>query len=379
MISLAGPARAGLPLLAALLVLSGCGGDSTGSPPPSALAVELAGRLERGGEATLRVTRDGADVDLATVQVTADPADAIAVAGPGRLRLVRNGSVRISVAQTDGAKGSVTVTVAAPPTVVFDRVADGNRDIWRVSLDGGELTRLTTDGTEDMDPSAAKGMVVFTSFRSGSADLWSVPLAGGTEKRLTTSAAAEMSPSLSPDGTRIAYTSDASGVAKLWTANADGSGAARATPVSFGFPGSIEAAPSWSPTAGRVVFVATNNGSADLFGLTIPGTPTLMVGGDSTDIEPAWSPDGTRVAFASRREGDLEIYLYTPATQTVARLTQRPGTDSQPAWLPDGRLVYMSLVSGVQRLFWLDPANPSVTHEIDTGPGAAQRPSGVYP
>lgn len=271
------------------------------------------------------------------------------------------------------------VYVSAPvlPVVIFDHVEGGNRDIWRVALDGSDMVRLTTHGGDDQNPTYARGKVVFTSFRDGNAELYSVPVTGGTETRLTTTTANEIEPALSPDGTRLAYTNDVSGVNKLWLANGDGTGGARLSPVSFGFGGSIEAAPSWAPSGDRVAFVATNNGSSDIFDFTIPGTPTLIVGSDSTDIEPAWSPDGTRLAFASRREGDTELYMMTVATRQVTRLTFRAGTDSQPAWLSDGRLAFVAFTSGTPRLRWLDPANPAAVFDIPMPAGPAQRPTGV--
>lgn len=60
-------------------------------------------------------------------------------------------------------------------------------------------------------------------------DLWSIPLAGGVAKRLTSGASWDGQPSFSPDGTRIAFTSDRGGNENVWTMNADGTGAAAFT------------------------------------------------------------------------------------------------------------------------------------------------------
>jgi Tol biopolymer transport system component len=272
---------------------------------------------------------------------------------------------------------SFKVYVSTPllPVVVFDRMVAGNVDVYRVALDGSDTVRLSTSLSDDMHPTAVGNKVVFMTYRDTVAELYSVPLGGGTETRLTFTKATESDPALSPDGTKIAFISDASGVGKLWTMNADGTGAARAT-ASFSFSGSVEVAPSWFSNT-RVAFVSTDLGTGDIYDLTLGGLPHVIIGGSFADLQPAVSPDGSRVAFVSNRNGDTEIYLYTVATGVVTRFTTRTGTDAQPTWLPDGRLVYSEFVSGTPHLVWADPSVPGVAHPIPTGTGAAQRPSGA--
>ncbi len=264
------------------------------------------------------------------------------------------------------------------PVLVFDQVVATNRDIYRVAIDGGDYVRLTTHAGDDQNPTAARRSVVVTSFRDGNAELYSVPFTGGTASRLTTNTSSETEPALSRDGTRLAYASDAQSVAKNWTANADGTGAARATPTSFGFSGSPEAGPAWNAAGNRLAFVSALNGASDIYELAPPdGTPATLVSGTRSEVEPTYSPDGTRVAFTSNRDGDVELYVMTLATGTVTRLTNRVGSDTQPTWLSDGRIAYMSNVSGVLQLRWLDPGVPGVTHTIPLPPGTATRPFGL--
>lgn len=60
-------------------------------------------------------------------------------------------------------------------------------------------------------------------------DVWTLPLTGGRAVRLTSGAAWDSEPRFSPDGTRIAYVSDADGNEQIWTMNADGSNPTRLT------------------------------------------------------------------------------------------------------------------------------------------------------
>src|SRR2546429_9942 len=117
---------------------------------------------------------------------------------------------------------------AAPPAVVFDWMRNGNRDIYRAALDGRDVVRLTSDPGDDQHPTERAGAVVFTSYRDGHAQLYAVAATGGgTARRLTNTAFNETQPALSPDGTKIAYLTDSSGVPKLWLCAADGSGPGR--------------------------------------------------------------------------------------------------------------------------------------------------------
>ncbi|HET7462223.1 MAG TPA: hypothetical protein VFJ82_13285 [Longimicrobium sp.] len=359
---------------AAVLALAACDGGGGGGGvvnPPTPLVVTTAGRLERGGALTVTVTADGQPMAAGSYTLTVDPADAATVAGD-QVTLLRATAVTLT-ATASGRTGKTQVTIAAPPVVVFDRFT-GDRNIWRVDLDGQNLTQIQADPGEDQDPTVAQGKVVWLSFRSGNGELYAIPLAGGTTTRLTNTAADESVPALSPDGTRLAYAMAASGVTKVFAANADGTGSARVTPAGTGFDGAIETAPAWT-TGSKLAFVTTANGSADIF-QTNPGgaAPSLLAGGNTAEVEPAWSADGATLAFVSNRSGSTEIYLMNVATGAVTQLTSGAGTKSQPAWTPDGRVVYLETLNG-SRLRWVDPAQPATVHTIDTGTGTVGHPA----
>ena len=359
-------------LLAAALLAACEGGGPT--PIVRGLEVTSAGRLERGGVITLSATRDGQPIPAGEVAWTVIPAGAAEVLPAGQLRLLQAGEVEVR-ATASGRTGRLRLQVAAPPTIVFDMSVGGNRDLYRVALDGGDFGRVTMHQSDDRDPSVGGGTVVFVSFRMGNPELFSMPLAGGTETRLTTTGAAESTPALSADGQRLAYASDASGVAKVWTALPTGAGAGPAAP-GFGFDGSPETTPTWAPAANRLAFVGTETGSADIYQLVPGGTPALLVGGNQAEVDPAWSPDGNSVAFASTREGDPAIFLVRVADGSLTRLSTRTGAEAEPAWTADGRLVYVEFGSGGEtRLVWIDPAAPATVNPIPVTGGFPRRPA----
>ena len=158
--------------------------------------------------------------------------------------MTRAGALTVSVKLSD-TTASTSFTIAAPPKILFDMSVAGNRDIYRVSLDGNDLERLTTDPANDVHATMSHGRVVFTSYRDGNAELY-VAGAGpsGADLRLTTTTANETQPALSPDGQHLAYLRDDAGAPKVWIAASDATGAARLT-KNFGFSASVEGSPAF--------------------------------------------------------------------------------------------------------------------------------------
>jgi TolB protein len=368
------PRSLAAPLLLAAL-LAGCGGEGgTPTPPPTALTLASAGRLERGDLITVSVKADGQALPPGQVTLTVTPAGAAQVVDGGTLRLLATGDLEVRASSGDRS-GTLKLTVAPPPTVVFDMSVAGNRDIYRVALDGGDLQRLTQHAADERDASTGGGTVTFVTFRHGNGELYSLPLAGGAETRVTTSARSESAPALSADGQRLAYATDPSGVAKVWTASSTGSGAAQAAP-NFGFGGSPETSPSWAPAGARLAFVGTATGTADVYQLTLGGEPQMLVGGTAAEVDPAWSPDGQWVAFASTREGDPAVFVVRVSDGAVTRLSGRVGTEAEPAWTRDGRLVYTEFLGNDQtRLVWIDPAAPQTVNPVPVQGGFPRRPT----
>jgi dipeptidyl aminopeptidase/acylaminoacyl peptidase len=356
-----------------IAALIGCGGDGSGTAPGQQLAT--VGRLERGSTIRL-VARDGASAaDSVVSNVTVTPASAGAVSGV-TVTLLQSGSVSVSARASDGRTLSTTVDVAAPPTVYFDAVAAGNRDIYSVSLDGRDLTRRTTSPADDAQPTAVASTIVFVSTRDGNRELYAMPTAvGGAEQRLTTTAANESQPAFAAGGAALAYVSDGGGTPRVSVAPVPLANPARLTAATFGFAGSLEASPTWSPTRDRVALVATTNGSANLFiaSATAGGTPTPVAGSGNgqTDVEPSWSPDGNRIAFASTRAGTTQIFLLDLRTGAISQLTNDASPAGQPGWLSDGRLVFTRFEGGGSTLWWVDPSDSVPPTQIATT-GVAQ-------
>jgi len=95
----------------------------------------------------------------------------------------------------------------------------------------------------------------------------------------------ESHPAWSPDGTKIAYSSNSAAGQHIWVMNANGSG------------------------------------QTDL-------TPTAT----ATETWPSWSPDGTQIAFESNGSGNDDVWVMNASGSGQIDITNNPASDDAPDW-----------------------------------------------
>ena len=188
---------------------------------------------------------------------------------------------------------------------------------------------------------------------------------------------------LSPDGTRMVFTTYGYSTGFLWdrvhsleiaVSALDGSDRRRLT-KNKGY----DALPVWSPDGSRIAFLSDrghSEGSYHLFTMAPDGTDVQSLAPDVPTgyFSPEWSPDGGRIAFLG---GDwIGNYEYRPIIHSVERdganLTRLGETRSQPVWSPDGRrIAFERVVDGTVSLYTVDhdggnPAQLTPSQPIDT-------------
>jgi Tol biopolymer transport system component/predicted Ser/Thr protein kinase len=190
---------------------------------------------------------------------------------------------------------------------------------------------------ESFDLSPDGKRLAVSSDRSGNPDLWTMPAEGGPMQRLTTDPTPDWEPKWSHDGSEIAFYAYRSGNREIWVMPAGG-GAARQ--LTRGQAENVN--PDWSPDGKEIAFSSARGGNPDIW--VVPasgGEPRQIATGIGADFFPQWSPDGESLVFSSVRGREDRLWRVAVTGGEPEPMTKREA--SIHCWSPDGkRLFYPS-------------------------------------
>ncbi|MDZ4375560.1 MAG: amidohydrolase family protein [Phenylobacterium sp.] len=213
-------------------------------------------------------------------------------------------------------------------------------------------------------------------------DIYVMPISGGTPTRIAEGLAWEAQPRFSPDGRRIAFTSDRGGGDNIWIMNADGSDKRQVTKEDF----RLLNQPTWSPdgrfiAAKKHFTTARSLGTGEVWLYHVSGgggVPLVKRPSEAHQKElgePVYARDGKSIfytrnitpgpifEYAQDSNTDLfNIERYDLETGEVSTAVSGAGGSVRPAPSPDGRMIAFvrrertksklyvkDLVSGVER------------------------------
>ena len=140
--------------------------------------------------------------------------------------------------------------------LAYDSNREGNQDIYKMSLAGGEPIQMTTDPSDDFLPTWSPDgkTIAFYSFRTGNRDLFVMSSDGGPQQQITHDPAHERYPDWSPDGNHLVFYADRTGRQELYVVSRSSSGSGWEEPRPLTDEGGW--VPRWSPDGTLIAYVS---------------------------------------------------------------------------------------------------------------------------
>ncbi len=186
-------------------------------------------------------------------------------------------------------------------------------EIYVMDADGKNQLRLTNDPNDDRDPSWSPDgkRIAFLSMRDGhfiggipTSEIYVMDADGKNQLRLTNNPNGDWSPSWSPDGKRIVFSSRREGhfigeagiTEEIYVMDADGGNQLRLTENRKN-----DLLPSWSPDGERIAFSSERDGNSEIYVMDADGrNQQNLTNNPHGDGSPAWFGPAFAVAPAGK-------------------------------------------------------------------------------
>ena len=239
----------------------------------------------------------------------------------------------------------------AETQIYYVSAHSGHKEIWAMDYDGANQHPITTLGSISLSPHVSPdgSRLAFSSF-TGSG--WEVRMFSFDLNRLVSFprfAGTNLSPAWSPEGGKLAFSSSRSGDPEIYIIDQSGGNLHRIT-TSKG----PDVSPVWNrKTGSQIAWVSGRTGLPQIYIMGSDGTNVQQVTDTGYAVSPSWSPNGQFLAFSWMRHygpgapGSEDIYIMDIVSKQWVQLTHDGGRNDFPSWSPDGRhIVFQSNRSG---------------------------------
>ncbi len=276
----------------ALMVL-GCGGDNT-----VRVFQNVSERCSWGSQDRIAFASFGGNGQLYTFSVTDTGGNLFLLTPSDEDDDFADEGGRTPAYSPDGEKIVISSRRGASEGIFIIDAVRGDRD-------GITGVTSTAGSGADTQPSyfpSGTALIYTSTRRAGDSDIRTIGTDGSGQADVVATAAEETWAAVSPDGTKIAYTSDANGNTDVWVKDLGTAADDPGTCLTAASPYRDEA-PAWSPDGTKIAFHSNRNGDFDIWLMAADGSGQVAVTGDQrSDGFPVFNPAGDRLAITRDRE-----------------------------------------------------------------------------
>lgn len=233
-----------------------------------------------------------------------------------------------------------------------------SKEIFIMDYDGANVRRITQNRSLNIAPSWGPDgrSLAYASYASQYPDVYVATLDGRpvTRPATGTESVHNTLPAISPDGTRIAFTSNrggSGGYYDIWVVDRNGANARNLTP---GTARSTEGAPTWSPSGNQIAFTSDRTGTNQIYVMNADGTFVDRMTSDQQADRPSWSRLNF-IVYTLRQPSGHDVALFDLSSRSVRVITDGHGSNKQPTVAPNGRhIVFVSTRWGREQLATVD-------------------------
>jgi TolB protein len=255
----------------------------------------------------------------------------------------------------------------AESKIYFVRAAGGTKEIWVMDYDGANQHAVTHLGSISISPrvSPDNSRIAFTSLGNDGFQIRVFSLLLNRMVAFPSGGGTNISPAWAANG-QIAFSSSRSGDPEIYIADANGNNVRRIT-NSYG----PDVSPTWNPKTGsQIAFISGRTKLPQVYIMDTDGAGLQRMTDTGYATSVSWSPNGQFLAFAWDRKygpgapGGQDIYLMDVASKTWIQLTNGIGRCDFPSWSPDGRHVVFAVGSGARAEIWTMLADGTGKHKL---------------
>src|SRR5436305_3352782 len=186
----------------------------------------------------------------------------------------------------------------------------------------------------------AESKIYFVSSRSGHKEIWAMDYDGANQHAVTHLGSISLSPRISPDGSRIAFSSMTKSGWEILMYSLELNRA-----VSFPRFGGTNESPAWSADGTKLAFSSSRSGAPEICLTDAAGAGIhCITTAKGPDVSPTWNrKTNAQIAFVSGRTGLPQIYTMEADGTNMQRMTDQ-GYAVSPNWVPNGQFLTFAWV-----------------------------------